>query len=401
MAPRGLRGVDVSNHQGSIDWDKVEHAGYRYAIVKTSEGQDYIDPVDLPSTAPDSQRIEHLRARCAQIRQQGMTLGIYHYLRPRPGRTGDVEADWAVKVGREVGWGKPGDIRLAVDVEETALGRIATHRYLSQFVRRALDLTGHKPLIYTFPAFWQGLGNPRNFGCQLWIAHFGVDRPSIPAPWTSYAIWQHSETGSVPGIAGSADLDVAHAALPLIAGEQPLPSPVPHASPGTAREQLIARMRRARRKYLSTGSDAALRVYLISKARLGIWDDRYCLYYGKDPNVEPEVKRYLTRAYAAGLVATSTTGDGHDADSLHYQRGVHGGGRAADAGLRRELIGTAKGLARLQGFQSQEWARRLTLHPTELIGPINDKVVLGGGASPLAEGDPLEDQHDNHVHEAY
>ena len=104
MAPNGLRGIDVSEHQRAIDWVKVKQDGCHYAIVKTSEGEDFIDRSDLADEhAPDSQRIAHLRARCAAVRQHELTLGVYHYLRPKPGRTGAVEADFAVRIAHAAG----------------------------------------------------------------------------------------------------------------------------------------------------------------------------------------------------------------------------------------------------------------------------------------------------------
>jgi GH25 family lysozyme M1 (1,4-beta-N-acetylmuramidase) len=130
MAGEGLRGVDVSQHQGSIQCERVRADGFRFAIVKCSEGQDFIDPADGGMGSSNDERLDRLRVCCAEIRKRNLTLGVYHYLRPRPGRTGDVEADWAVRVARAIGWGKKGDVRLVVDVEETELGRGATQRYL-------------------------------------------------------------------------------------------------------------------------------------------------------------------------------------------------------------------------------------------------------------------------------
>src|SRR5262245_17557918 len=103
-----LLGIDVSQHQATTHWPKVKAAGYRFAICKCSEGQDYRDPTWTP-------------IQVAAVRGSGLRLGVYHYLRPRPGRTGDVEARFAVKTARAAGWGKPGDLVLACDVEETAL----------------------------------------------------------------------------------------------------------------------------------------------------------------------------------------------------------------------------------------------------------------------------------------
>lgn len=405
MPPTGLTGVDVSQHQGSVDWKKVANAGFDFAIVKTSEGQDFIDPADGSLNSPDEERLRRLRGRVAEIRRQGMTLGVYHFLRPKPSRTGDVEAEWAVKIARKVGWGKPGDMRLFLDIEETALGRASTHRYIGQCVRRLTELTGHRPVIYTFPNFWNVLGNPGVFKCKLWIAHFGVNDPDVPSPWTDFVIHQHSSKGRVPGIAGDVDLNRADR-LPLIEAAEGVPAAVPADVPAdvpdetpepilTQRERLIRRMRRARRVFAQTGSNEALRVMLVCKARLGRWDDRYCLFFGPPTDVTDDVKRFITRAYAAGLVPTFTTNGGHSEKSLHFQH------RAADIGLRSDLVGTPKGMKRMERFQRAEFKRRAKTNPVELIGPLNDVAVLGGLVSALGEGTDLEEQHDNHVHGAF
>ncbi len=370
-----LRGIDVSSHQPVVDWEKVARAGYRFAIVKLSEGQDFADPKG--------------KAHLAGARRAGLLVGVYHYLRPRPGRSGAVEADWAVKVAKAAGWGRPGDIRLVVDVEETALSSPAqTRAYLSEFVERAVLLTGHRPLIYTFPSFAQRLALPGTLGCPLWLAHFGVATPSVPKPWRRYTIWQHSSTGRVPGISGNVDLNVADR-LPLIGQRKPLPKPPPK---GRARTR--ARMRRARRKYLDTRADQALRVYLISKARLGLWDERYLLHHGVNGNVNTHVRRFFTRAYAAGLVPTS----GRRAPRFAGDRSHHIEGAAGDAGVRRELLGTPEQARRLHAFQRAEFERRNKTRPAELIGPDNWRNVLRGRQATLAEGTALENQHDNHVH---
>lgn len=160
------------------------------------------------------------------------------------------------------------------------------------------------------------------------------------------------------------------------------------------RRRIAARMRRARARFRRTGSGRALRVYLISKARLGRWDDRYCAYWGVPTGVTHRVRRFITRGYAAGLVPTSTFRPG-DTGSYHSQR------RAADMGLRRGLIGTRRGLRRMRRFQVAEFRRRGRTRPIELIGPDNRRTVLRGRPAPLTEGTPLEDQHDNHFHGAF
>lgn len=67
-------------------------------------------------------------------------------------------------------------------------------------------------------------------------------------------------------------------------------------------------------------------------------------------------------------------------------------------GLRSHEIGTRKGLKRMQAFQTAEFHSRGKHRPTELLGPINYRCILGGRVITLAEHSALEDEHDNHVH---
>jgi lysozyme len=380
-----ITGIDVSEHQGSVDFAKVKATGIDFVICKTSEGQDFHDK-------------RWTRTRADAIRHAGLKVGVYHFVRPRAGRHGSVEAKQAVKTAVAAGWGKPGDLRLVADIEVTDLhSPAATHAYLAEFVAEAVELTGHGPLIYTFPSFWTtSMANRSNLGCELWIAHFGVAQPTVPAPWHGkFAIHQHSSTGHVNGVGGDVDLNRVPVGgeLPTIPKDKPKPKP----KPLTRRQKIVRRFHRARRVYLRTHANAALRVMLISKARLGMWDDRFAIHFGVSTDVSAPVRKFITRGYAAGLVPTSTVraprfvGD----NSYHIRH------KAADMGLRRDEIGTAKGAAKRERFQAAEWARRHKTNPTELIGPINDKIVLNGHDTSLAEGSPLEDQHDDHVHGAW
>lgn len=134
-------------------------------------------------------------------------------------------------------------------------------------------------------------------------------------------------------------------------------------------------------------------IRLRAKAALGKWDRRYCEYYGVPQPTNIHVKRFITRGYALGLVPTATTNGRHAAHSLHY---LH---RAADMGLRKNEIGTAVGDRRRRRFQRSEYRRAHRVGGyTELLGPINDNCYLNGHPVTLAEGSPLEQAHDNHVH---
>jgi lysozyme len=186
--PKTAKGVDVSNHQGTVDFAKVKKAGYTFAYLKATEGLGFVDPFYLGNVQ---------KARAA-----GLKVGAYHFLQPKSGRTGADEARAFHVQLANAKLGK-GDLHPVVDVEVTKLSPAQTEAYVDSFVRE-LRALGHDLLIYTFPAFLQW---HRTHGCPLWIAHFGVSKPTVPSPWKAYTIWQHSSTARVPGVSGNCDVN--------------------------------------------------------------------------------------------------------------------------------------------------------------------------------------------------
>jgi GH25 family lysozyme M1 (1,4-beta-N-acetylmuramidase) len=81
--------------------------------------------------------------------------------------------------------------------------------WIGQFITAAKNQTGLAPIVYSNPNWWQACtGNTTAFsGDPLWIADYGVSSPAIPPGWPGYTFWQSSDSGSVNGISGAADLD--------------------------------------------------------------------------------------------------------------------------------------------------------------------------------------------------
>lgn len=189
-APEPAKGLDVSNLQGNIDWRKVKAAGYRFAYVKAGEG-DWKDPTF----------VDNARGAGAA----GLKVGAYHFLRPKPGRTGGEEAAYFIRRLEAADLGN-GDLRPVLDVEATKLDRAGTHAYVGSFVN-AMRAHGFKPMIYTGTWFWNPKVGDDDFGLPLWIAAYQDHEPTLPKPWKSWACWQFSSNGRVPGIGGECDLN--------------------------------------------------------------------------------------------------------------------------------------------------------------------------------------------------
>lgn len=193
-----VRGIDVSEFQGTIDWAAVDPATVRFAIVRATKGRSYVDPSYATNVAGAT--------------ANGFVVGAYHRAKP-DAASGDAvtEADLFIDVARNAA----GDILPVLDVEDT--GGLSVDR-LQDWVRRWLSRVrsrlGVRPMIYTGPNFWRSqLGDTGWFarhGYPLWIAHWDVPSPDVPARdwagngWTS---WQWTSTGALSGIAGDVDRD--------------------------------------------------------------------------------------------------------------------------------------------------------------------------------------------------
>ena len=194
-----LEGIDVSHYQATIDWTGVTSAGKRFAIMKVSEGQTYVDP---------SYAINHAGARAV-----GLPVAAYHFANPSSA-PGDamLEADWYAQNAALV----PGDLVPALDLEQTGgLSVSDLQAWVGAWLGEVYAKLGVRPMIYTSPTFWtNAMGDTTMFADQgyaiLWIAHWATSSPTVPANnWGGHGwtFWQYSNCGTVAGISGCVDLD--------------------------------------------------------------------------------------------------------------------------------------------------------------------------------------------------
>jgi len=193
-----LEGLDVSKWQGSISWSQVAASGKKFAIVRASAGSLTTD--------------EWYAANRSGARANGIALGAYHYANPDSAANDALnEANFFLSLATPA----RGDILPVLDVEVTnGLSVAAMQAWVSTWLQRVTSVLGVRPMIYTSPSFWTTyLGDTAMFanaGHRLWIAHWGVDSPRIPAGnWggLGWTFWQYTSTGSVPGVSGNVDLD--------------------------------------------------------------------------------------------------------------------------------------------------------------------------------------------------
>lgn len=204
--PTMLRGFDVSDVQGDIDFAKAHASGNAFAIVRVADG-------DIHDTRYGPGRIAALRA-------SGLAWFPYYFARvasqQNNERDGTAEAALAIQLARKAGWGRKTDLPLAYDFE-TPNGQPAAKcaRHLVQFVDAYRNARGHHPIVYTGPSFWTSilphLTPTRRNGirrCPLWLAHWDVPHPRSIEPWgDTWMLWQYSDHGAIAGVSTKCDTD--------------------------------------------------------------------------------------------------------------------------------------------------------------------------------------------------
>ena len=200
-----IPGIDVSKWQGQIDWPKVAADGYKFAIVKVSEGS--------WSDACGARNV-------AAARAAGLAVGAYHYLRHdvpawQQAKTLAAESHGCLLLALDVE--RPGEERLAADLAEGVAAR------LRSLVPDARIVVYGSPSYLTNAGLISGTDStigarvacPELAEADLWIAWYRTDPPEQPPTyaghrllWDRWRIWQRTGTGSAAGIKGDVDLDL-------------------------------------------------------------------------------------------------------------------------------------------------------------------------------------------------
>ena len=214
--PRRLPGLDVAAFQHPVSWahprgapiywNTVARHGYKFAAVKATEGDYYVNPYEAGDVK--------------SAKAAGLDVAPYHFAIPNASG-GAAQAQFAVEYSGYA----PGArmLPLMLDIEYDpyvssdrtnmcyGLTAAKMRTWLSAFVAEARTLTGQYPVIYTTANWWDTCtGRSAAFGADpMWIAAYGFARPPMPPGWKSWTFWQYTALGTAAGVAtaGSTDLD--------------------------------------------------------------------------------------------------------------------------------------------------------------------------------------------------
>jgi len=185
----GVTGIDVSNHQGDIDWPAVAAGGVAFAYIKATEGGDFRD-----------RRFQRNwdGARAARIPR-----GAYHFFTQcRSGA--DQAANFIRTVPKEAGALPP--VADAEHMGPCASGpAVADVRgELLAFMALVETHYGKRPIVYTTREFHDAYLAGHLAGETFWVRSLFWP-PTIRGE--SWLLWQYHHRGSRPGIKGPVDLN--------------------------------------------------------------------------------------------------------------------------------------------------------------------------------------------------
>ena len=188
-----MKGIDVSVHNGNIDWNRVKADGIEFAILRAGYGK------------LASQKDKQFENNYNGAKGVGIPVGVYWFSYAKTVEEARQEAEVCVSILA----GKQFEFPVFFDQEDKetlATGKANCSAMVRAFCE-VLEKNGYWVGLYTSRSMLSThIEDDIKTRYALWVAEWG---PKLNYNG-SVGIWQYSETGKVDGISGNVDLDMAY-----------------------------------------------------------------------------------------------------------------------------------------------------------------------------------------------
>jgi len=197
-----VRGIDVSHHQGVVDWHAVARSGIRFAFIKATEGADHND--------------RRFQANWEAAGRVGLARGAYHYFTfCTPGA---LQAAHFLSALAPLSSELPPGVNVEFSGNCRAWTSVAAiRRQLGVFLSQVEKAQAVRPVLYLTRKSQHEIARGHFHGYRLWVRDI-LFEPS-PARWGTWHFWQYADNARLPGIRGPVDLNVFCCALARLRGE--------------------------------------------------------------------------------------------------------------------------------------------------------------------------------------
>lgn len=195
---KALKGIDVSEFQGNIDWNKVKKDGVRFAIIRVGYRGYGTGKLNWDSTF--RQNLEGATAA-------GIPIGVYFYSQA----VNKAEAVEEARMTLEAIEGYDLTYPVVIDMEDAGY---ASARTYNMSAKTATDVAaafcetvkkaGYRPMVYSNARWFTSKLNMERLPYDKWLAQY-YQHPFFPY---QFYILQYTGKGRVNGIKGDVDLNL-------------------------------------------------------------------------------------------------------------------------------------------------------------------------------------------------
>ena len=193
--------MDVSRHQGVIDWAKVKASGKVDGVMIRAMGNSGAGKASKPYLDP------YFARNYAECTRVGLPVGVYGYFKA----TTKAQADKELALFKQALGGRTFQLPVAVDIEDEVqkpLGKAALTN-LTAYMLSTVESWGVYALLYTglwFDSTFLYMGGTKLKPYDVWLAAYRTRKPALGWP---FGMWQYTSAARVPGV--STNVDMSHA----------------------------------------------------------------------------------------------------------------------------------------------------------------------------------------------
>ena len=195
------KGIDVSEFQGKIDWEKVKNSGVEFAILRCGYGMDFSnqDDVEYERNANECERL-------------GIPYGVYLMSYANTVEKARSEAKHVLRLieGRKISLG------VWYDIEDNGTSGAINKETLTNIINtfcNTIKNAGHRVGVYANLNWLENkIERIIRDNYDIWVAQY-YSKCEYEG---KYIMWQHTSSGKVNGISTNVDMNILYEDLPVI-----------------------------------------------------------------------------------------------------------------------------------------------------------------------------------------
>ena len=195
------KGIDVSEFQGKVDWEKVKNDGIEFAILRCGYGMDFSnqDDVEYERNANECERL-------------GIPYGVYLMSYANTVEKARSEAKHVLRLieGRKISLG------VWYDIEDNGTSGAINKETLTNIINtfcNTIKNAGHRVGVYASLNWLENkIERIIRDNYDIWVAQY-YSKCEYEG---KYIMWQHTSSGKVNGISTNVDMNILYEDLPVI-----------------------------------------------------------------------------------------------------------------------------------------------------------------------------------------